>query len=151
MVGLGGTAEKLQKVASMAEDVYKRLNEMRRELNAMRQTVERVDDQTTQNRALLEAIAEQQGIDVDSVLARTAIEEAEPATEGATSTDDEPASGGDGGTTDGPAAGETTSGETTSSGTTSGETTSDETTDSGTADADGGTTDGSTTGSTDGS
>ncbi len=62
----------------MAEDVYKKLNEMRKELNALRETVERVDDQTTQNRALLEALADQQGIDVDTVLAQTAIEEAEP-------------------------------------------------------------------------
>jgi nitrogen fixation/metabolism regulation signal transduction histidine kinase len=76
-MGFGGTTEKLQKVASMAEDVYAKLNELRDQIQAMRETVERVDRRTAENRALLEAIAAEQDVDVDAVLTETAIEEAE--------------------------------------------------------------------------
>ncbi|MWG35831.1 DUF5798 family protein [Halomarina oriensis] len=76
-MGFGGTTEKLQKVASMAEDVYAKLNELRDQIQAMRETVERVDRRTAENRALLEALAAEQDVDVDAVLTETAIEEAE--------------------------------------------------------------------------
>jgi nitrogen fixation/metabolism regulation signal transduction histidine kinase len=76
-MGFGGTTEKLQKVASMAEDVYAKLNELRDQIQAMRETVDRVDRRTAENRALLEAIATDQDVDVDAVLTETAIEEAE--------------------------------------------------------------------------
>jgi outer membrane murein-binding lipoprotein Lpp len=76
-MGFGGTTEKLQKVASMAEDVYAKLNELRDQVQAMRETVERVDRRTAENRALLEALAAENDVDVDSVLTETAIEEAE--------------------------------------------------------------------------
>ena len=76
-MGFGGTTQKLQKVASMAEDVYAKLNELRDQMQAMRETVERVDRRTAENRALLEALAAEEGVDVDAVLTETAIEEAE--------------------------------------------------------------------------
>ncbi|MFC5970337.1 DUF5798 family protein [Halomarina salina] len=94
-MGFGGTTQKLQKVASMAEDVYAKLNELRDQIQAMRETVERVDRRTAENRALLEAIAAEEDVDVDSVLTETAIEEAEDvdstteeSSNGAESTDD---------------------------------------------------------------
>lgn len=76
-MGLGGTAQKLQKVASMAEDVYAKLSEMRQQLAELNETVDSIDRRTVENRALIEQLAEQQGVDVESVLAEAAIEEAE--------------------------------------------------------------------------
>lgn len=76
-MGFGGTTQKLQKVASMAEDVYAKLNELRDQIQAMRETVDRVDRRTAENRALLEALAAEEDVDVDAVLTETAIEEAE--------------------------------------------------------------------------
>jgi len=76
-MGFGGTTRKLQKVASMAEDVYAKLNEMRQQLVELNETVDRIDRRTNDNRALIERLAEQEGIDVEAVLAETAIEEAE--------------------------------------------------------------------------
>ncbi|WP_264555452.1 DUF5798 family protein [Halocatena marina] len=74
-MGLGGTAKKLQKVANMAEDLYARLNDLREQLMGLRETVERTNTEVDQlryehevTRALLERVAEQQGIDVDEVI-----------------------------------------------------------------------------------
>lgn len=74
-MGLGGTAKKLQKVANMAEDLYARLNDLREQLMGLRETVERTNTEVDHlryehevTRALLERVAEQQGIDVDEVL-----------------------------------------------------------------------------------
>lgn len=76
-MGLGGTAKKLQKVANMAEDLYARLNDLREELAMLRETVEQTNTDVEQiryeqqvNRALLERMAEQQGIDVNETLER---------------------------------------------------------------------------------
>lgn len=83
-MGIGGTAKKLQKVAEMAEDVYARLNELRDQLAEMRKTTQatkaRIDQLEVENaeqRALLEALAEREGIDVESVTANAHIAEAE--------------------------------------------------------------------------
>ncbi|MFD1512100.1 DUF5798 family protein [Halomarina rubra] len=103
-MGFGGTTQKLQKVASMAEDVYAKLNELRDQINALRETVDRMDRRTAENRALLEALAAEEGVDVDAVLTETAIEEAEDVestTESAGETSD--AADTTGGTTDGAA------------------------------------------------
>jgi methyl-accepting chemotaxis protein len=82
---LGGATKKLQQIVDMAEQTYERLNELREQVQEMRQTVidtnrrirelERtVDDQ----RALIEALAHDTDVDVEQVLAEAAIEEAEP-------------------------------------------------------------------------
>jgi chromosome segregation ATPase len=83
-MGFGDTAKKLQKIADMAEDVYKKLNELRQQVIEMRETVDetkrRVDgleSETAEQRALLEAIAVEQGIDLDDVTAEAHITEAE--------------------------------------------------------------------------
>ena len=97
-MGLGGTAQKLQKVASMAEDVYAKLNEMRQQLVELNETVDSIDRRTVENRALIEQLAEQQGVDVESVLAEAAIEEAEedgpagPGTDAGSATETAPGS-----------------------------------------------------------
>ncbi|MUV57466.1 DUF5798 family protein [Halogeometricum sp. CBA1124] len=83
-MGIGGTAKKLQKVAEMAEDVYARLNELREQLAEMRETaqdtrdrVDRLETENAEQRALLEALAEREGIDVETVTANAHIKEAE--------------------------------------------------------------------------
>jgi archaellum component FlaC len=83
-MGLGGTAKKLQKVTDMAEDVYSRLNDLREQIVEMRETtqetsdrVDRLERETAEVRALVEALAEQEGVDVERVTAEAHIAEAE--------------------------------------------------------------------------
>ena len=83
-MGLGGTAKKLQKVTDMAEDVYTRLNDLREQIVEMRETtqetsdrVDRLEREAAEMRALLDALAEAEGIDVESVTAEAHIAEAE--------------------------------------------------------------------------
>jgi len=97
-MGLGSTAKKLQKVTDMAEEVYNQLNELRTQIVELRttveatsDTVEELDRRVTEQEALLRALAEEEGVDVDAVLADVAIEDAEDAEgagDGATETDE---------------------------------------------------------------
>ncbi|UPM43152.1 DUF5798 family protein [Halocatena salina] len=73
-MGLGGTAKKLQQIANMAEEMYARVNDLREQLNGLSQTVEQTDTTVEQlrrehaeTRALVEQLAEKQGIDIDDV------------------------------------------------------------------------------------
>ncbi|MFA1610996.1 DUF5798 family protein [Halobellus rubicundus] len=88
-MGLGGTAKKLQKVTDMAEEVYTRLNDLRDQVVEMRETtqetkarVDRLEAESAEMRALLEALAEEEGIDVESVTAEAHISEAERSDDG---------------------------------------------------------------------
>jgi len=113
-MGLGSTAKKLQKIADMADDLYRKLNEQKEQLQELRNTVEEtsdrvegIDREQAEQRALLEAIAEEQGLDTDAILTEAVIEDAEAAA------DDQPADGAaptadDGAATDGQSAPETT-------------------------------------------
>lgn len=69
---LGNTAKKIGKVADMAEDLYGKMNELREQVVATKETVEetnrrvdRLEGEAAEQRALLEAVAEAQGIDLD--------------------------------------------------------------------------------------
>ncbi|WP_332898555.1 DUF5798 family protein [Haladaptatus sp. CMSO5] len=80
-MGLGGTAKKLQKVADTAEELYKRLNELRDQILALRQQVEStgakvesIEADLTEQRVLLEALAEKEGLDVETLLAEAEAE-----------------------------------------------------------------------------
>lgn len=111
-MGLGGTAKKLQKVTNAAEDLYAKMNEVVGQLKEVREEVEqtseqvdRIEYQQARQRALIYAIAEADGIDVEGVL-----EDADlpPAPDGAaggtaeTAEEDEPvADAADGGTESG--------------------------------------------------
>jgi TolA-binding protein len=81
-MGFGDTAKKLQKVASLAEDSYQRMNELREQLVQLRnevestsQQVDRMEHDLSEQRALLEALAEKQDIDVEAVIADANIED----------------------------------------------------------------------------
>jgi DNA anti-recombination protein RmuC len=85
-MGLGGATRKLQKVADMGEELYSRINELREQLLDVRETVDEtnrrvaaVENKLDGQAAILEAIAEKEGIDTDEVLTEVAIEEAEAA------------------------------------------------------------------------
>lgn len=84
-MGLGGATKKLQMVADMGEELYSRINDLREQIVDVSETVgetnrrvaaleNKLDDQTT----ILEALADEEGIDVDDLLMDAAIEEAEP-------------------------------------------------------------------------
>lgn len=96
----------------MAEDVYGRLADLREQVSATQETVEetsrrlaRLEAEAAEQRALLEAVAEDRGLDLDAATARAHIGEAEAETEaGETETDGrgtEGTEGDDGGSPDG--------------------------------------------------
>jgi len=92
-MGLGSTAKKLQQVVDMAEDVYTRLNQLKEQIAEMRETVtetrDRVDDldyELAEQRAILDALAEREGIDVEAITAEIHVVDAEAA---ATDDDDQ--------------------------------------------------------------
>lgn len=94
-MGLGSTAKKLQKVTDQAEKLYGRMNEMREQLQNLKGTVEetgdRVEDldrKVERQGAVIEALAEEQGIDVDSLVAEELIDDAEGDGDAAAPTDD---------------------------------------------------------------
>lgn len=85
-MGLGGATKKLQKVADMGDELYSRINELREQILEMRETVQdtnqrvnALENKLDQQGAILEALAEKEGVDVDELLTEVAIEEAEPA------------------------------------------------------------------------
>lgn len=87
-MGLGGTAKKLQKVASAAEKLYEKMNEVITQLKHLQQEVERTNEQVdemehdvAEQRMLIEALAEEQGIDPQAVVAEEdSPEETQPTT-----------------------------------------------------------------------
>jgi uncharacterized coiled-coil DUF342 family protein len=100
-MGLGGATKKLQKVADMGDELYSKINELREQIIEMRETVqdtnERVDaleNKLDQQGAILEALAEQEDLNVDELLTEVAIEEAEPAVTEAESGDESESSTG---------------------------------------------------------
>jgi len=83
-MGLGSTAKKVQKLADLAEKMYKRINHMVEQLQELRETVdetgrrvEAIEQELEQHRVLLDAIAEEHDIDVDSAVADAVIQDAE--------------------------------------------------------------------------
>jgi len=79
-MGLGGTAKKLQKVMDAAEQLYSKMNEVVSELKEVQSDVEatseqvdRIERDLAEQRALLEAMAAQQDLDIESTLAEAEI------------------------------------------------------------------------------
>ncbi|MDG5775758.1 DUF5798 family protein [Haloarculaceae archaeon H-GB2-1] len=75
-MGFGSTAKKIQKVASMAEKTYGKVNEVVSDLEALRDDFEDTSDRVVElerelatQRAVLEALAEREGVDVEEVVA----------------------------------------------------------------------------------
>lgn len=94
-MAFGDTAKKLQKVASAAEDIYEKMNQLRGQVQSLRDEVETTSDQVddierdlAEQRALLKALAEEENLDVDAILADAHIDDAAETAEASTSTDD---------------------------------------------------------------
>ena len=72
---IAGTKRKIQRVTKVAEESYKKMNEMlermqemENELQTTSQQVDHIEYELAEQRALLEAMAEQQGLDIEEVL-----------------------------------------------------------------------------------
>jgi septal ring factor EnvC (AmiA/AmiB activator) len=83
-MGLGSTAKKVQKLADKAEQLYAQLQDVRERMSGLEesaknteQRVERIERELENQHALLVALAEQQGLDPDRVIAESAITEVE--------------------------------------------------------------------------
>lgn len=83
-MGLGSTAKTLQTLADRAEQLYEQIVELQQRIVNLEESVDETTDrvrtleaESEKQTALLEAIAREQGIDVEQLLADAAIEEAE--------------------------------------------------------------------------
>jgi len=97
-MGLGSTAKKVQKLGDLAEKLYAQLKDVRERVISLERQVEESNERVSaletdseKQLVLLKAIAEEQGIDADQVLADAAIDEAEDDAEGAESGADDAA------------------------------------------------------------
>lgn len=84
---IGGAGKKIQTMVELAEELYERVNELRSRIESVSDTVEEtsdrveaIDREVTEQRAILEAVAEAQGVDVDAVAGAAVEEPAEEAT-----------------------------------------------------------------------
>lgn len=87
-MGLGGTAKKIQLLAEKAEQMYEKLNELRTEVertqdtvNGTAERVQRLEVEMAEQRAVLDAVAEEIGVDLETVSTDAHIQEAEFADE----------------------------------------------------------------------
>jgi peptidoglycan hydrolase CwlO-like protein len=85
-MGLGSTAKKLQTLADTAEKLYSRMNDLRTQLVETQETVQesterldRLESEMAEQRAVLDALAREQGLDVETISAEVHISEAETA------------------------------------------------------------------------
>ena len=83
-MGFGDTAKKIQTLADKAERTYQKINELRTEVEETQTTVldtsERVqalENEMAEQRAVLDAVAEEVGVDLDAVSTEAHIVEAE--------------------------------------------------------------------------
>ncbi|MFC5135058.1 MULTISPECIES: DUF5798 family protein [Haloferacaceae] len=88
-MGFGDTAKKIQTLADKAERTYQKINELRTEVEETQTTVldtsERVqalENEMTEQRAVLDAVAEEVGVDLDAVSTEAHIVEAEAESDG---------------------------------------------------------------------
>ncbi|WP_123533402.1 DUF5798 family protein [Halosimplex salinum] len=86
----GDTAKKVQRVTELAEKLYERVNQIVEQVQEVRERVESTSDQIesidrelAEQRVIVEALAEQQGVDTDAV-----VEEAFPDPESETEADE---------------------------------------------------------------
>jgi predicted nuclease with TOPRIM domain len=95
-MGLGSTAKKIQTLADRAEQLYVKLKEVHERVLSVEGTVEdtqarvkELESELEHQRVVMEALAEEHGIDVDAVVAEAAIDDPDGETAGGeTATDD---------------------------------------------------------------
>jgi len=71
---IGGAGKKISRMVDLAEELYERVNDLRSRMESMTETVEgtadrveRLEAELAEQRALVAAIAEEQGVDVEAV------------------------------------------------------------------------------------
>ncbi|MFB6361517.1 MAG: DUF5798 family protein [Halobacteriales archaeon] len=84
---LGNAGQKISRIVELAEELYERVAELREQVSELRETSRETRDRVVEleaelaaQRALLEALAEAQGLDVESISSAAADEDeaAEP-------------------------------------------------------------------------
>ena len=87
-MGLGSTTKKIQMLADTAEQMYSRLNEVREQVETTQTTVQdtgdrvqKLESEIVEQRAILEAVADELDVDLDAVTADAHIVDAETAAE----------------------------------------------------------------------
>jgi len=95
-MGLGSTAKKIQTLADRAEQLYVKLKEVHERVLSVEGTVEdtqarvkELESELEHQRVVVEALAEERGIDVDAVVAESAIEDVDGAAAGGEAANDE--------------------------------------------------------------
>lgn len=75
-MGLGSTAKKLQRTVDAVEDLYSKVNDLRERMVSTEETVNDTNDRVAaletelaEQRAVLDALADEQGVDVDAAVA----------------------------------------------------------------------------------
>ncbi|TKX80020.1 DUF5798 family protein [Halorubrum sp. SD626R] len=101
-MGFGDTAKKIQTLADKAERTYQKINELRSEVEETQTTVldtservQQLENEMAEQRAVLDAVAREVGVDLESVSTEAHITEAEGADVNAT--DDAASAESDGG------------------------------------------------------
>jgi len=82
----GDTAKKVQRLSTLAEQTYEKINQLVSQLQDLRERVESTSDQLdtmdrelAEQRAIVEALAAEQGVDVDEIVAQVEEERGESA------------------------------------------------------------------------
>ena len=75
MVDIAGTKQKVQRMVKVAEETYKKINEviekvdtLQKDLATTSEQVDHMEAELAEQRALLEALAREQGVDVEEIL-----------------------------------------------------------------------------------
>lgn len=83
-MGLGSTAKKVQRLSTLAEKLYEKVNEILERLSDLTDRVETASEdvqavrrEQREQRAILESIAAEQGIDVPSVIEEADLEDSD--------------------------------------------------------------------------
>jgi len=71
-MGFGSTAKKLQQVVDVADELYAKINDLKSDLSAIRDTIDQTNERVgkletelASQRELLEAVAEAEGVDIE--------------------------------------------------------------------------------------
>ncbi|MFB6184376.1 MAG: DUF5798 family protein [Haloarculaceae archaeon] len=82
-MGFGDTAKKIQRLGDVAEQTYEKMNRvvadvqrLREDFESTSERVQRMERDLAEQRAIVEALAERDGVDVESVLAEASVPDA---------------------------------------------------------------------------
>lgn len=110
-MGLGSTAKKIQTLADRAEQLYVKLKEVHERVVSVEDTVDdtqvrvkELENAVEHQRVVIEALAEDRGIDVDAVVAEAAIEDVDDQSDDEAAAEASHTEATDGSTDDGTAA-----------------------------------------------